>query len=118
MRDDPALDIIRKRGLQHEARYLADLEADGRTTVKIDLDGSIEDRGEQLRAAAAEAIAAMASGADVISQATLFDGSWRGHADLLLRGDGPARPSVWGPYHYEDADPTLPRRAKARPVLP
>jgi uncharacterized protein len=45
MREDPELDIIRKRGFQHEARYLADLEAAGRTTVKIDLDGSIEDQG-------------------------------------------------------------------------
>ncbi len=117
MRDDPELDIIRKRGFQHEARYLADLEAAGRTTVKIDLDGSIEDRGDQLRAAAAETIAAMASGADVIYQATFFDGTWRGHADFLLRVDDPARPSAWGSYHYEVADTKLARHVKASAIL-
>src|SRR5688500_13885793 len=117
MRDDPELDIIRKRGFQHEARYLADLEAEGRTTVKIDLDGSIEDRGDQLRAAAAATIAAMASAADVIYQATFFDGTWRGDADFLLRVDDPERPSVWGPYHYEVADTKLARHVKASAVL-
>ncbi|HYH92345.1 MAG TPA: TM0106 family RecB-like putative nuclease [Candidatus Saccharimonadales bacterium] len=117
MRDDPELDIIRKRGFQHEARYLADLEADGRRTVRIDLDGSIEDRGDQLRAAAAATIEAMAGGSDVIYQATFFDGTWRGHADFLLRVDDPARGSVWGPWHYEVADTKLARHVKSSAVL-
>jgi uncharacterized protein len=117
MRDDPELDIIRKRGFQHEKRYLADLQAQGRTSVEIQLDGSIEDRGDQLRAAATETIAAMASGADVIYQATFFDGTWRGHADFLLRVDDPARPSAWGPYHYEVADTKLARHVKASAIL-
>ena len=117
MRDDPELDVIRKRGFQHEKRYLADLEAEGRNAVEIRPDGSIEDRGDQLRAAAAETIAAMASGADVIYQATFFDGTWRGHADFLLRVEAPERPSVWGPYHYEIADTKLARHVKASAVL-
>ena len=117
MREDPELDIIRKRGFQHEKRYLADLQAAGRSSVEIALDGSIEDRGDQLRAAAAETIAAMASGADVIYQATFFDETWRGHADFLLRVDDPGRPSVWGPYHYEVADTKLARHVKASAVL-
>jgi predicted RecB family nuclease len=117
MRDDPELDIIRKRGFEHERRYLADLVAAGRTTVTIELDGSIEDRGDQLRAAAAATIEAMASGADVVYQATFFDGTWRGHADFLLRVDDEARPSVWGPYHYEVADTKLARHVKASAVL-
>ena len=117
MRDDPELDIIRQRGFQHEKRYLADLEAEGRSTVEIQPDGSIEDQGDRLRAAAAETIAAMAAGADVIYQATFFDGTWRGHADFLLRVDDAARPSVWGPYHYEVADTKLARHVKASAVL-
>jgi predicted RecB family nuclease len=117
MRDDPELDILRRRGFQHEARFLGDLEAEGRTTVKIDLDGSIEDRGEQLRTAAAATVDAMAMGADVIYQATFFDGTWRGHADFLLRVDGVGRPSVWGPWHYEVADTKLARHVKASAVL-
>jgi uncharacterized protein len=117
MRDDPELDIIRKRGFEHEARFLAELRAEGRTSLTIELDGSISDAGDQLRAAQAETVAAMASGADVIYQATFFDGAWRGHADFLLRVDDPDRPSVWGPWHYEVADTKLARHVKASAVL-
>jgi predicted RecB family nuclease len=117
MRDDPELDVIRKRGFQHEHRYLADLAADGRTVVTIELDGSIEDRGDQLRAAAAATREAMAAGADVIYQATFFDGTWRGHADFLLRADDPARTSRFGSWHYEVADTKLARHVKASAVL-
>ena len=117
MRDDPELDIIRKRGFEHERRFLADLLADGRTSTTITLDGSVADQGDQLRAAAAETIAAMGAGDDVIFQATFFDGTWRGHADFLLRIDDPDRPSVWGPWHYEVADTKLARHVKASAVL-
>ena len=117
MRADPELDIIRKRGFEHERRYLADLEADGRRVVSIALDGSIEDDGERLRTAAAQTIEAMASGAYVVYQATFFDGTWRGHADFLLRVDDATRPSAWGPYHYEVADTKLARHVKASAVL-
>jgi uncharacterized protein len=117
MRDDPELDIIRKRGFEHEKRYLDDLVAEGRSSVTIRLDGSIEDDGERLRAAQAETIAAMAAGADVIYQATFFDGTWRGHADFLLRVDDATRPSTWGPWHYEVADTKLARHVKASAVL-
>src|SRR3954464_11254490 len=66
MHDDPELDVIRRRGFQHEARFLASFEADGRTAVTIRTDGSATDRGADLRAAAAQTIDAMAAGADVI----------------------------------------------------
>jgi predicted RecB family nuclease len=117
MRDDPELDVIRKRGFEHEQRYLTDLEAEGRSVVTIRLDGSIEDDGERLRAAADATIDAMASGADVVYQATFFDGTWRGHADFLLRRDDPTRPSAWGPYHYEVADTKLARQVKSSAIL-
>jgi predicted RecB family nuclease len=116
-RIDPELDIIRRRGTQHEKRYLGELQADGRRVVEIALDGSIEDRGDQLRAAAAASEAAMADGPDVIYQATFFDGTWRGHADFLLRVDSVERPSKWGPYHYEVSDTKLARHVKASAVL-
>jgi uncharacterized protein len=117
MRDDPELDIIRKRGFQHEARFLADLRASGRVAVEIAMDGSAADRGEELRSAAALTIEAMAAGADVIYQATFFDGTFRGHADFLLRVEAADRPSRWGPYHYEVADTKLARHVKASAVL-
>src|SRR6476660_2874706 len=117
MREDPELDVIRRRGFEHEARFLEALEAEGRTAVTIRVDGSGTDRGADLRAAAAESIDAMASGADVIYQATFFDGTFRGHADFLLRVDSPDRPSRWGPWHYEVADTKLARHVKASAVL-
>ncbi|HET7029806.1 MAG TPA: TM0106 family RecB-like putative nuclease [Candidatus Limnocylindrales bacterium] len=117
MRDDPELDIIRKRGFEHERRFLDDLVASGRTTATIQLDGSIADDGERLRAAQAETVAAMRAGSDVIYQATFFDGTWRGHADFLLRVDDESRPSAWGSWHYEVADTKLARHVKASAVL-
>ena len=59
----------------------------------------------------------MAAGTDVIYQATFFDGTFRGHADFLLRVDAPDRPSRWGPYHYEVADTKLARHVKASAIL-
>ena len=85
--------------------------------ASIELDGSIEDRGDQLRAAAAATRDAIAQGPDVIYQATFFDGTWRGHADFLLRVESPDRPSRFGPYHYEVADTKLARHVKASAVL-
>ncbi len=46
---------------------------------------------EQLRAAEAATLAAMQAGADVVFQATFFDGRWRGHADFLFK-DSTGRP--------------------------
>ena len=115
-RADPELDVIRERGFQHEARYLADLTAAGKSVVEIKRNDD-EDRGDRIRRQAEETIAAMASGAEVVFQATFFDGMWLGYADFLLRVDDPARPSVWGPYHYEVADTKLARHVKAGAVL-
>src|SRR6266508_4149425 len=78
---------------------------------------SAVDRGEELRDAAERTNEAMASGADVIYQATFFDGTFRGHADFLLRVESPDRASGWGPYHYEVADTKLARHVKASAIL-
>jgi predicted RecB family nuclease len=117
-RDDPELDVLRKRGDAHEHRYLADLEADGRHVVRIERDDAT-DRGERVRRQANETLAAMASGADVIYQATFFDGRWLGYADFLLRVEATtdAEASVWGDWHYEVADTKLARHVKAGAVL-
>jgi predicted RecB family nuclease len=115
---DPELDVLRRRGFEHEARYLADLEAEGRTVIRIDPDAYPDEvPGARLRAAADATVQAMASGVDVVYQATFFDGTWRGHADFLLRVDSPSRPSIWGPYHYEVSDTKLARHVKPGAVL-
>ena len=115
-RPDPELDVIRRRGVEHERRYLADLRAEGRSVVEISRDDEA-DRGEAIRRQANETAAAMAAGADVVYQATFFDGRWIGYADFLLRRESPDRPSLWGAYHYEVADTKLARHVKAGAVL-
>jgi predicted RecB family nuclease len=114
---DPELDVLRKRGDEHEKRYLAELTADGRSMLAITPDAYSSDHGEALRLAAEATVAAMASGTQVIYQATFFNGRWRGHADFLLLKESPERPSVFGPYHYEVADTKLARHVKAGAVL-
>jgi uncharacterized protein len=115
-REDRELDVIRQRGFQHEARFLADLRAEGRSVIEVIRDDEA-DRGDQIRRQADDTINAMASGAEVIFQATFFDGRWLGYADFLLRTESPDRASVWGPYHYEVADTKLARHVKAGAVL-
>lgn len=117
IRIDPELDIIHRRGLEHEARYLNELRQANQQVVSVDPDGYEADAGERLRAAAAATERAMAEGAQIIYQATFFDGAWRGHADFLRRVDSPDRPSRWGPYHYEILDTKLARHVKAGAVL-
>ena len=103
------LEILHRRGLEHERRYLDRLRAEGRHVVEIDRPAGAGPAG--WRAAEAATVAAMASGTDVVYQATFFDGSWRGHADFLLRRDD--RPGSWS-WSYDVADTKLARRASVR----
>ena len=113
-RNDPSIELIAKRGTLHEQRYRDELVASGRSVVEIQPDGSIADRGEELRAAAAETIRALRAGVDVVYQATFFDGRWVGYADFLLKVD---RPSDLGAWSYEVADTKLARQVKGSAVL-
>lgn len=119
-RDDPELDVLQRRGLEHERKYLAHLQRQGRVVVEgrvdrgpdaprstlaeIELDGAVTRRH-------------MRDGADVIYQATLFNGSWLGYADFLLRVNGPDAGSHLGSYHYEVADTKLARHVKGGALL-
>src|SRR4029079_4309274 len=113
----PELGVLRKRGDEHEQRYLAELAVDGRSVLAITLDAYSSDRGEGLRLAAAATVEAMESGAQVIYQATFFNGRWRGHADFLLRRESPDRASAYGTFHYEVADTKLARHVTASASL-
>jgi predicted RecB family nuclease len=113
---DRELDVIRRRGVRHEEHYLADLRDEGRSVVTIERHDE-ETRGARIDRQAAETIDAMRAGADVIYQATFFDGHWLGYADFLLRVDEPSNPSAWGPWHYEVADTKLARHVKAGAIL-
>jgi uncharacterized protein len=110
-RKDPELEVLTRRGLEHEARHLAELRTGHRRVVEFPFpEGTIAG----LTQAHAETVAAMAEGVDVIYQGTFFDGRWRCHPDFLLRVD---RPSKLGAYSYEVADAKLARKAKAAAVL-
>ncbi len=111
-RDDPMLDVLSRRGLEHEDTLLKAFHADAeKTVIEIDFPDSnraaLEDAQEQT-------LEAMRKGVDVIYQATFFDGRWRGHADFLLRVE---TPSDLGDWSYEVADAKLARRVKAAAIL-
>ena len=117
VRTDPELDLIARRGTEHEVRYLAGLEADGHAVTHLDGGGHDVPPGERpamLREAAAKTLAALRRGDDVIYQATFFDGRWLGHADFLLRVE---KPSALGAWSYEVVDTKLARHVKASALL-
>src|SRR5438132_3865275 len=110
-RTDPELEVLTRRGLEHEARHLASLRTGHRRVVEFPFpDGTTAG----LTQAHAQTLGAMTDGVDVIYQGTFFDGRWRCHPDFLLRVD---RPSKLGGYSYEVADAKLARKAKAAAVL-
>jgi predicted RecB family nuclease len=124
IRDDPEIELIRKRGFEHEAWYITQLESDGRKVTRIEPDTSADEPDGQPMSHADEfreqlrlTRAAIERGDDVIYQAALFDGTWRGHADFLLRVDGPNAGSELGDFHYEIADTKLARSTKASALL-
>ena len=114
IRNDPEIELIQKRGYAHEQRYRDELSASGRSVIEIQPDGSIAERGDVIRAAAAETIKALRGGVDVVYQATFFDGEWVGYADFLLRVERPSDLGVWS---YEVADTKLARHVKGSAVL-
>ena len=112
--DDPTIALIQEKGDLHEAAYLAALRADGLRVVEIET-GDLR-TPDQLRAAQELTLDAMRDGADVIFQATFFDGRWRGHADFLFKR--PDRPSpALGSWSYDIGDTKLARSVKAGAIL-
>src|SRR5258708_18306727 len=101
VRADPELDLLARRGEAHERAQLDAMRAAGRVVVVV---GDHEETLAGLRAAEAQTLAAMRSGADVVYQASFFDGTWRGRADFLLRVDTPSALGDWS-YQVADAKP-------------
>jgi len=99
---DPALVVLAQRGEQHEAAYVAHLRAQGLTVVEL--------KNKPVE----EVVAAMTSGADVITQAKLADGHWTGNADILLKVAGKSR---FGDWSYEVQDTKLAQNTRAATIL-
>lgn len=115
-REDPELDVLARRGLEHETRYLELLRAEGRSVVVVGGDqATLSSSGiARLRELQEQTVAALRAGPDVIYQGAFFDGRWQGFADFLLRVDAP---SDLGAFSYEVADTKLARHAKAAALL-
>src|SRR5438105_14154715 len=110
-RHDPELEVVSARGIEHEHGYLERLRREGREMVEIVGDHSCL---AGLRQAAADTEAALRAGAELVYQATFFDGRWLGHADFVRRVDAP---TDLGPCAYEVLDTKLARRVKAAALL-
>lgn len=111
---DPELDILEKRGLQHERTFLEELRSKGLAAAEIAPNRSLESTIDQLLDATQQTKKAMRLGEAVIYQATFFDGRRRGHADFLIRVEEPSNLGVWS---YEVWDVKLARRPKGSAVL-
>jgi predicted RecB family nuclease len=105
--DDPLLDLLFKRGLEHEKAYVESLQADGRQIVSV---AELKDPD----AGVGQTLAAMRAGADVIVQAALREGCWYGRPDVMQRVEVP---SELGPWSYEISDTKLARETSAGTIL-
>ena len=109
---DPYGDVIRRKGNEHEAAYLERLEAEG---LRIERMRTYDDGDfDPVEARRATESAIHAGEADVIYQAYLTDGTWRGFADFLVKTpvDTGERSFV-----YEPVDTKLARSAKPLHVI-
>lgn len=109
---DPELAVVTRRGLEHEDRYLDELEGSGLEVMRIPSNGTLGDR-------VARTLEAMARGVDLVYQAAFFDETgdgpaWVGYADYLRRVE---RPSGLGAFSYEPEDAKLARRVKPGAVI-
>ena len=107
--ENPHLRVLQQRGLEHEKAYIEWLRSQGLAVVDLS--------NEHEAVAGAATWEAMKSGAQVIVQASLASGPWRGRADVLLRVEQPEKSSRAGNWSYEAVDCKLARETKAETVL-
>ena len=105
---DPALDLLRALGFEHEQRYLRELaEKDGLNVARIDVKGSWKDGVEATTQALRDAFYA-------VYQATFLNEPWGGRSDFLVRVD---KPSALGAWSYEVVETKLARSTKATALI-
>jgi predicted RecB family nuclease len=104
-----ALDLIAGKGDAHEARYLAGLRTIHGNGV-VAFEERVENTRDAMLAAEARTLEAMASGAQIIYQATFFDGTFLGRTDFLRRVETPSAKWAWS---YEVIDTKLALQPKA-----
>ena len=111
VRYGPVIEELRARGLAHEERYLAQLVDQGLSVARI---GAAEAEGPPSVSALERTRKALASGVDIVYQATLEDDTWFGRADFLVKVPGP---SALGDWSYEVVDTKLARDTRAGTIL-
>lgn len=99
---DPALEILRQRGYEHEARYVKHLEAQGLKVINL------KNKPKE------ETLLAMKAGFDVIVQARFENTEWKGFPDILLKV---SKPSKLGDWSYEVQDTKLSQHTRAGTIL-
>src|SRR5437879_2923593 len=101
--------LLRRKGEEHEAAYLAALRKQGRQIANV-IGADPWDFVTSARATEE----AMRAGTEIIYQATFVQGDWRGRADFLERVEEPTTLGAWG---YEALDAKLARAEKPTYVL-
>jgi uncharacterized protein len=107
--EDAFAELLKRKGEEHEAAYLASLRAAGYEVVELGLGDDLD-----FEAAAARTAEAMRSGAAYLYQAVLVLDGWRGIADFLERVE---RPSALGACSYEVLDTKLARTPQPKHAL-
>src|SRR5215207_9679837 len=82
---DPLADQLRKRGEEHERRYVISLRDKG---LHVEDLTQFKDPKGSRGAGVARTLDAMRRGADVIVQAPLGNDTWFGYADVLVKVPG------------------------------
>ncbi|HVE34103.1 MAG TPA: TM0106 family RecB-like putative nuclease [Gemmatimonadaceae bacterium] len=105
-RDDPLLEALWQRGLEHEKRFVDSLRGAG----SLEDLTAIHDPVELIQ----QTSEAMFKGVDVIVQGGLSDGPWFGRPDVMRRV---STESVLGKWSYEISDTKLAKQTKAGTIL-
>ena len=104
---DPIAEILRERGVTHEAEYLTYL----RDSAGLEV-AAIPEGPEQ--SSVARTLDAMQNGAELIYQGALGNDRWYGRTDFLRRVDAPSDLGAWS---YEVIDAKLATQTRAETVL-
>src|SRR5215813_7768314 len=102
--DDPMVEILQQRGMDHERAYVEHLARSGKSVVEI----------KRTPTALDQTLAAMRKGADVILQARLEHGAWAGWADVLLRRPAESRSGNW---RYEPVETKLAKETRGATLI-
>ncbi len=105
--DDDFNQLLQNKGFEHERNYLHQLQTEGKHVVEIAKEGELTKRVR-------DSADALRSGADVVFQAVLRDGCWRGDADFLLKCNAP---SQLGNHSYEVLDTKLTRTPEPKHIV-